>query len=696
MRSGSTAELRRLARMHGVQTSYVDASGKRRTASPESLEGVLRALGVEFEMTNLAQSILAHEELHWRLLADPVTVVRSNSAGRVAVRLPASAEAVVECSLELEHGEKCSWKAQARAQRGAKRLRIGSVAYSERTLELPGTLPTGYHTLHLRAGSAEGQSLIISAPTRCHVDPAPRWGAFLPLYALRTQQTLGNADFTDFEQLIDWIAESGGSLVGTLPLLASFLGEPFEPSPYSPASRLFWNELYVDPRRSPDFAQCEEARALLEDATLRAELARQRDAAALDYQAVERARRRILDALARHARSHPDPEFGEHLRAHPQVADYARFRAVGERLRTGWPAWPERQQNGELRHGDYDEDAFQYHCYVQWLAHLQLETLKSHTHGVSVYLDLPLGVHSNSYDVWRDRSLFATSATAGAPPDPFFTKGQNWGFPPTHPEAQRKTGYAYFRQCLQNLMRYSGILRLDHVMVLHRLYWVPEGKEATDGAYVRYPADELYAVLAIESNRHECMVVGEDLGTVPAEVRSAMRKHGVQRMYVVQFEATPNDPPLQDPPGVSVASMNTHDMPTFAAYWEGLDVADREELGLLDGNGAREELASRARLRKSIARFLKEKLGRKTLPRTAADALHAMLLYLASSDARVILINLEDLWLETRPQNVPGTWRERPNWSRRAQYTLEQMRELPAVQKTFRDVKELRDEHGSE
>jgi 4-alpha-glucanotransferase len=201
---------------------------------------------------------------------------------------------------------------------------------------------------------------------------------------------------------------------------------------------------------------------------------------------------------------------------------------------------------------------------------------------VELYLDMPLGAHGDGYDVWRYRELFALGASGGAPPDPVFTQGQDWGFAPVHPQRSRERGHAYLRAYLRHHLRHAGMLRIDHVMGLHRLYWVPRGQPASQGAYVTYPAEEVYAMLSIESHRHQAVIVGEDLGTVPPEVSRSLKRHAVGGMFVAQYEfCLPPKPVLRPVPRNVVASLNTHDMPPFHAYWRGLDIEDRRALGLI-------------------------------------------------------------------------------------------------------------------
>jgi 4-alpha-glucanotransferase len=419
----------------------------------------------------------------------------------------------------------------------------------------------------------------------------------------------------------------------------------------------------------------------------------------VDYRAVAALRRPVLDALAARffaAGGAARPDYRAFLARQPQAEDYARFRAATERLHTPWPNWPEPQQGGLLLDGDYDPAAARQHLYAQWLAEQQLAGLaeRARAQGGRLYLDLPLGVHADSYDVWRERGAFALGMAGGAPPDPFFMGGQNWGFPPLHPEAMRAGGYRYFRACVRHHLAHAGVLRIDHVMGLHRLYWIPTGVDAREGVYVRYPADELYAVLSLESHRARAMLVGEDLGTVPRSVRAAMAGHGLRRMYVGQFELRQSaDEPLGPMVPRAAASLNTHDMYPFAAFWWALDVPDRQRLGVLEPDMAQGEEQHRGTVRGALLEHLRRggEVGASEDGEAEACAvLVALLRRLASSDAGVVLVNLEDLWLETEPQNVPGTWRERPNWRRKMRYRLDEVMGMPQVVDALRVMNQLR------
>jgi 4-alpha-glucanotransferase len=705
-----------LARLYGVQTAYYDVERQRRQAAPEMLLHVLRALGAPVaRLADVPAAVRERRAAPWQRGVEPVTVLWTGGAAALELRRPATAAGTdLRCDVALEDGDTRRWHVAGPDLHATGAAEVEGARYVAQRVPLSDDLPEGYHRLQVTAGKQRFDTLLIRAPRRAHAPARGRgrgsgWGVFLPLYALRSARDWGSGDFTDLGALIGWVGAQGGDVVATLPLLAAFLDEPFEPSPYAPASRLFWNELFVDPERAPELARTPAAQALLRSPALQAERAALRDEPLVAYERVAALKRRVLLELARGFFAEgetPPAAYRRFVVEHPQLEDYACFRAAGERYGGPWPTWPESPREGTLGQGDYDPEAKRYHLYAQWLAHQHLDAVAARTRasGTRLYLDLPLGVHPDSYDVWREREAFATSIAGGAPPDVFFRGGQNWGFPPLHPERMRERGYQYFRASIQNHLQHAGMLRIDHVMGLHRLYWVPQGAAATEGVYVRYPAEELYAVLCLESRRHRAVLVGEDLGTVPRAVRTAMGRHGLRRMYVGQFELAPNaDAPFRPVARGTVASLNTHDMYPWAAFWRALDVPDRQALGLLDDSLAAHEGGWRDGLRHALLSHLERQPGGAAgwdwAGAAAADgegesaeraARNALLAHLAASAADVTLVNLEDLWLETRPQNVPGTWRERPNWRRKARYPLEAFTRLPAVCEPLRQIDSLR------
>jgi 4-alpha-glucanotransferase len=687
-----TSPLDSLAKSLGVQTSYHDDQGKLITASTEALLAVLRALGTPLARPEEAAGALrARQQAVWQRVLEPVHVAPAGRSNDVPVRLAAKlADVKLSCRLQLENGGTTEWPVPVASLPVTESAVVEGVTYRTHRLPLP-SLAHGYHKLTICVGSAEFECLLLSAPTRAYspAQPLKTWGGFLPLYAVRSSRDWGAGDFADLENLIGRVQELGGGLVGTLPLLAAFLDEPLEPSPYSPASRLFWNELYLAVERIPGLESCPTARDFLWSAEFRQERDALRAKTLVDYPRLMALKRRVLRELSEAFFRDPGSRlaaFRKYLAENPRAEDYASFRAAVESRRKSWWNWPSPAREGKLSPSDYDESVRRYHLFVQWQADTQLRDLseKARRDGPGLYLDLPLGVNPDSYDVWRERQSFASGIAAGAPPDVFFTKGQDWGFPPLHPENVRTDGYRYLRDYLRHHMQYAGLLRIDHLMGLHRLYWVPQNLGAKAGVYVRYPAEELYAVYSLESNRYRTVLVGEDLGTVPENVRPAMAEHNVNRLYVAQYEAQPEaQRALPKPYPGSVASLNTHDMPTFTAFWTGADLKDRQEMGLLDGAGVTREAERRKAIRAGVVGRLRDAgwLGR---DEDVQAILRACLQLLADSDAQVVLANLEDLWGAIEPQNRPGTWREKPNWMVKATVALEEFDALPAFRTTLR------------
>lgn len=678
-----------LARDYGVLTSFRDVTGRIQVVSEEALLHLVRALGAPLERPDDAALLLRERRRAAReRVLEPVVTVWDGEDAVIPMSFPPDAfSRPVTARLTLESGEAREWTVPARDIRG----RLKGQGY----VELPKGLPWGYHRFSIEIKGAHWESMVFSSPREAYsggID-AKAWGVFLPLYALHSRRSWGAGDLTDLETLYEWVSGLGGQVVGTLPLLASYLDEPFEPSPYAPASRLFWNEFYLDPERLPEFARCPSARRLLEG-FFDKKFDLLRDAPLVDYRKQMALKRGALQELAGCCFSDGGQRLAalnEFAASRPRMGEYARFRAMGDRLKRPWSQWPARLREGGIGRDDLDAKDEQYHLYVQWCAREQIASMaeRFRKKGPGLYLDLPLGIHPEAFDIWRWPGLFLRDLSGGAPPDAVFTHGQSWGFPPLHPERIRQDGYRYVIEYLGHTMRRAGILRVDHIMGLHRLYCIPRGLPASDGAYVNYRAEEFYAILCIESHRNRCMVIGENLGTVPPQVNRAMARHGIQHMYVVQYELdSDRRAVLPAPPEASVASLNTHDMPTFAAYLRELDIRDRIELGLLPKAGERKERRNRQQRKKLLERHL---VRRRLLvkPYQETDVLRACIGYLGSSRSRVVLVNLEDLWQEILPQNIP-TAHARPNWQRKARYCLDDLKSMPSVFDSLKALNALR------
>jgi 4-alpha-glucanotransferase len=661
------SQLRELARVAGIDPEYTSWRGEPTASSDESLRLALGALGVD-PATDPKQL----ERQRWQEIVPPV-VVGWDGTLEVPFAVPADDNDDWELEVATEggglvraHGRLFDLPADSHAW-------PGDIVHCIRRARVMLAGEDGYHKLRWRTLGTQGEALAIAAPMHAFGGPGhgkKRWGVFAPVYGLASRESGGAGDLGSLRRLFEAIEHRGGSYVATLPLLAAFLDEPCVFSPYSPASRLFWNELYLDLGALGSTAAVPPPEPGL-----------------IDYRAQYRWRRAALDALVPALRRERGGEIDAWAREH-LAYDYALFRALGEQHGAGWRHWHAEKKDGvpfvhdrvdALVHGG-EPARVDAHVVAQWAMHRQLEGLRSRA--ASLYLDLPVGVSLDAYEVWRHRELFLLDLAAGAPPDALFLGGQDWGLPPLSPAALRRDHYRYFIRCVRHHMRVAGMLRIDHVMGLFRLYTIPAGRPATDGVYLRYHPDELLAILALESARAKCAVAGEDLGTVPPQVRPAMASHGLFRLHVGQWHLPPRIGESPAPsPAESIASLNTHDTPTFAGWWRGADIDDKLDLGLIANDAAHAERVERDTMKQALIAFAATRPGDDYLTE-AERAMVAATSDLAVGPAEIVLVALDDLAMDPVPHNVPGTTKQRPNWQRRVEGwadALDEQRAKPAA-----------------
>jgi (1->4)-alpha-D-glucan 1-alpha-D-glucosylmutase len=504
---------------------------------------------------------------------------------------------------------------------------------------------------------------------------------------------------------VEWAARNGASTVGINPLHALFPNNPGHASPYSPSSRQFLNVMYLDVEAVAEFAECEAARKKVARSAFQAKLQALRTACLVDYAIVAALKFEILELLFRHFRrqhleSHSAParafreyqaERGEELR------QFALYQALQDHLDRsngqpmGWPEWPE-----SLRSPESDEVAafaaahlerIEFFQYLQWQAEQQLGAAgrRSHELGLAVglYQDLAVGVERGGAETWIHKDLYALDARIGCPPDDFNPLGQDWGLPPWVPERLQEAGYAPYIAMLRANMRIAGALRVDHVMGLMRLYWVPPGMKGDQGAYVSYPFRDLLGILVLESQRNQCLIVGEDLGTVPPAVREAMQEFGLLSLRLFYFERnwdTGNFRPPEEYPAQALVAVSTHDLPTLTGFWSGVDLDLRTALNLYPSAELRSaqiesRKQDRTRLLSALQRegILPEGLaadsgGHSAMSSALNQAVHQ---YIARSPAQIALVQAEDLLGERDQANLPGTTTQYPSWQRKLSLSLE-------------------------
>jgi 4-alpha-glucanotransferase len=695
MESSSLAKLHELARLYGIKTAYQDMLGRRTQASCESIMAVLKSLGAALEtIADLPQALREKEAERARRPLEPVLVAWGNEPVSFDLRVHASfGQAAIPGTVVLETGEKQVFALSIDRYPSSRSAELEGEKYLTKRIRLEKPLPFGYHLLVIEMPGKIVESRIISSPVQGFSPQNEKedrnWGVFLPLYALHSRRSWGAGDFADFGDFMRWVSRVKGAMIGTLPLLPSFFDESCGPSPYVPASRLFWNEFYLSIDQIPELRDTPDSQSEMNSTDFQAEVASLRGSPAVDYSRQLRLKRKIIQALSdRFFRDRSDrlDQLRRDLERDASIENYARFRAAGERHGLDWSEWPDQMKNGQLGPGDYSEEARQYHLYSQWVAGEQVNALaaQSSKDRISLYLDLPVGVHSLSYDVWREKESFVWGVCGGAPPDPVFTSGQNWNFPPMHPEKIREQGYRYYIACIKHQLKVARALRIDHIMGFHRLFWIPRGMDNSQGLYVQYHPDEFYAILTLESLRHNAIIVGEDLGMIPAEVRPAMARHAIYRTYVGQYELIA-DNSLGTIPSQAIAGLNTHDMYPFASFWQEKDIQERLKLGLLSLETAQRELESRRQIKRALISILQYRGLGTEINLDIQATLRGVLGLLGTSPAHSLLVNLEDLWLESRPQNIPGTNRSQ-NWSRKARYSLEEFTQLPQVLEILSDI----------
>lgn len=712
------AALEELCALCGIAPDYYDIWGQRRHVSADTQRALLAAMGIAAGTGTEARHAIGHLQARgWQRLLPPVMVARHNGgAVEIPVTVPAAArQRRFDWVLTLENGDResgalCPAELAMKAEAEAE---AGGVSYVRCTYALPHAPDLGYHRFEMRS-TGEGQehaahmSLIV-VPPQCYRPAALSaqgrvWGPAVQIYALRSQRNWGAGDFTDLRTLIDISARAGAGIVGVNPVHALFPHNPEHASPYSPSSRLFLNVFYLDVEAVSDFAECDAARGRVFDPEFQARLRALRATVWVEYREVAGAKFGVLEQLYLNFRE-------RHLAAGDQRAQAFRaFQAEGgaalrrqalfEALQQhfhgndpsiwGWPAWPEPYRDpaaeAVARFAVEQAERVEFFEYLQWQAELQLEAVgrssREHGLGVGLYQDLALGVDRGGGEAWANQGLYALGASMGAPPDDFNLHGQDWGLPPMIPAQLVDAAYAPFIATLRASMRHAGALRIDHVMGLMRLFWIPAGGTPEAGAYVAYPLDDLFGIVALESQRNRCLVIGEDLGTVPDAVREAMARYGalMYRLFYFEKERDGGFRPPAAYPAPALVAVSTHDLPTLRGYWQGNDLEARTRLGLFPSEEMREQqIATRARDRvQLLAALEREQLLPATAdvepagnPEMSAELARAIHVYLARTLSQVMMVRPEDVLGQVEQVNLPGTTDQYPNWKRRLPLDLE-------------------------
>jgi 4-alpha-glucanotransferase len=642
-----------LAAEWGIEPDYVDGRGLSRTVDRHILQRIV-------EILSRGQSPLKRRKL-------PKTLVLRQGRG-TALALP---DATPSASIH--------WAVVS----GDTRIAGGTAASVG---ALPDDLPVGTFRLDVEVKSHSEQTsehaTLLVAPERAHggrdfADGRRVWALGVQLYGARSHRNWGHGDFTDLLGLLELSADLGAAGIGLNPLHSLFAEGPERASPYSPNSRLFLNPLYIDLETVPEFPG-------LAAAGLTQEVARLRGAAMVDYTGVAAAKlaglRLAFDTFRARGSAQRREDFEAFRREQGRaLALFASFEALRRKFGCGWPDWPSQWRRPDepaletLRRSAGEE--VEFHEFVQWLADRQLRAcqVKAQRLGMplGLYLDVAIGVDPRGADAWSEQSTMLADASIGAPPDLLNTAGQNWSLVTFNPKALEQQGFAPFRALLQAAMRYAGAIRLDHVLGLNRVYLIPNGASA--GAYVRFPLEAMLAVVAQESVGHRCVIIGEDLGTVPENLRETLADWGVWSYRVMLFERGENGSfrPPEHYPEDALVTFSTHDLPTFAGWSVGSDLREKRALGIDPGETDADRTKAQAALRAALAkRRGKERSGSGLLP---------VARYLAATPSRILMISMEDALGVLDQPNIPGTIDEHPNWRRRLPVALEDLRRHPRL-----------------
>lgn len=688
----------------GIATGYDDIWGKRIAVEDATLVALLAAFGID---AGTPEGIAAAErEIIAAAQRAPLPPVLAIAAGADRWSLPLQPP---------ETTKRLRWTIVEES--GARHT--GEVEVSAR-IEFALALPSGYHRLGI--DGLPGETLLVAAPARCYRPPALAdagriWGPTAQLYALRSEHNWGIGDFGDLGKLVELAAQMGASIIGLNPLHALFPHNPAHASPYSPSSRLRLNVLYLEVEAIEEFRECEAAQRRVRSADFQARLARLREAPLVDYPGVAAAKFEILELLYTQFREHHlgsgsprDAAFrdfratgGQALRLHATYEALQRHFHSADAAVWGWPMWPEPHRDhaspAVANFAAEHLERIEYYEYLQWQADRQLaqasERCRALGLAVGLYLDLAVSVDRAGSDAWTNQECYALGASVGAPPDEFNPNGQDWGLPPLRPDRLRADGYRFFIDTLRENMRNAGALRIDHVMGMMRLFWIPSGGKIA-GTYVHYALDEMLAIVALESERNRCMVIGEDLGTVADEMRAALARYEVLSYRLLYFERGEGGAftPGAEYPRDALVAVSTHDLATLAGWWMGRDLRLRLDLGLFPNQGVYEkQLVERAQERVRLMLALQhagllpagtvvEPTGSQELTAALVEAVHA---FVASAPSRVMTVQLEDAIGVTEQVNMPGTTEEHPNWKRKLPETLdklatsERLRNLAAV-----------------
>ncbi|MGW9405315.1 4-alpha-glucanotransferase [Arthrobacter sp. NPDC055585] len=661
--------LEQLAEAKSVATTFTGWDGGVQQVSDASLSSVLAARGAPAWTQEQAEASLEEAALApWRRTLPPAVVVRQQQPVPVAVRLPRDAQA--QAWITLEDGSSVPLPGLPGPGQAVETAIVDGTELEARQLQIPAGLPLGWHVLHVSGGGQEAEAVLAVTPDRL---PAPKtggraWGMMAQLYSVRSERSWGIGDLTDLADLSAVSGTAGAAFMLINPLHAAEPVPPVEDSPYLPATRRFFNPLYIRVEAIEEYAYLPASERAAVEALAAGRQAVDRDARLLDRNSSYAAK---LQALRQVYQVHRSPARAQQLEAFvrdagPGLDSFALWCALAAEFPPDSPEWQEglhsdmaAAKSAELA----DEIAF-----YQWLQFICDEQLESAQRAavsagmkIGIVHDLAVGVHPGGADAWTLRDVLSPDVSVGAPPDMFNQIGQDWSQPPWDPDRLAESGYGAYRDMLRTILRHAGGVRVDHILGLFRLWWIPRGQEPGQGAYVYYDHEALVGILALEAQRAGAVVIGEDLGVFEPWVQGYLAERGVLGTSILWFEQTGDGPrePADYRPS-ALATIGTHDLPPAAGYLAGEHVTLRDSLGLLNRPVEEERELDSAATRGILDLARRHGLlGENASEQETVEALHRLI---ALSPSALVGVGLVDAVGERRTQNQPGTSREYPNW----------------------------------
>lgn len=704
----------------GIETQFNDAWGKPVTVTEHNQLELIRVQGFVTDNDELAREQLLQRQLaFWQRPVQHVSVQHQSDSLllQIQVSLSQAADTAV-LIIDTEQGGRHTIELQPVDGELIQVTQLNGVEYHQYQYQLPLSLEAGYHTLRLQLDGSETTQRLIITPGVCYKPEAfsqtKQWGIALQLYALRSERNWGIGDFTDLAKTLDYLGSVGADFVGLNPIHALYPAMPDNASPYSPSSRRWLNTLYIDVSAMPGFNQCKDTQAMVTTAEFSRRVAELRQIPFVDYKAVSELKMPVMRSLYNwySKQKKAEPQFEQFVRDGAESLQLcALYDALHQYLyqqdsaNWGWPVWPEdyRDPNSAKvqQFAKTHQHEIGFFCYLQFIAQQQLASAQQQAKAkgmvLGLYRDLAVGVSEASTEIWGNPQLYCRDASVGAPPDPLGPAGQNWGLPPMYPYQLYCQAYQPFIDLLRANMRDAGALRIDHVMALLRLWWVPKSADnAGGGAYVYYPIEDLLGILALESQRNKAVVIGEDLGTVPDGIRELLQACGVYSYRVFFFE-TAEDGGFISPahyPEQAMATLTTHDLPTLTGFWHCEDLRLGKDVGLYQDESQLQQLYQQRHQNKQ--RILDSLHGHHVLPDDFSRSSEhlgmeqtlnfAMQRHLAAGSSQLLCLQLEDALQMSQPVNIPGTSNEYPNWRRKLSENIEQWREDPAIKQLFTDI----------